>query len=299
MGGQPRRARMRIPIGLGLAALAMVVILITSGAIIIVELLGGTTARREGYATPQPGVAAGPEAWQLPQRSWPSLPAPDPASLLHTIQTNELNALAPVALVGCAAPATVTTEAEWQEAVRGQWACLHNSWLPTLQRLGWSTADVSIHFFAGPGSDSSCGYLEAPAFYCSVGKGSVHFGTRHFDMARTWELSVNEMVNHEYGHHLQSLSGITAAKNALPRETELERRAELQATCWSAAMTYRNDAVSFSDIDYGSWQERLETMEADSFHGSRESLMWWGTRGLYAEVLGDCNTWLVPGADVT
>lgn len=293
---RPRRAKARYPLALIGAVIVTLTIVGASFGIIAADLLGGDADGRP-QVRPTPSVAAPPGAgagqWQLPERRWEPLPLPDPSSPLYAAQVNGLNAQPPVALLRCSEPATVETRDEWEAAVRDQWYCVHRSWVPTFHRLGWSTVAPAVQFFVGAGDDSACGYLEAPAFYCSSGEGSVHFGARHFDMARTWNLSVHEMVNHEYGHHLQNLAGVTAAKLALPWSLESERRAELQATCWSAAMTYRNTSFPFAQEEYDGWLQRLETMEADGVHGSRESLVHWGTRGLYAVTMNDCNTWVV------
>ncbi|WP_182765412.1 neutral zinc metallopeptidase [Tessaracoccus sp. MC1756] len=297
---RPRRARPRFRLG-PTTLIAVVTTLVLSLALVIFGMNlkrapDTGPAPAEGEPVPAPG--AGPGEWDLPEQTWEPLPGPDPLSPLYDAQVTTLNALAPATLEHCATPKTVRDEAEWEAAVRDQWFCVHRSWVPTFQQLGWLTTAPGVQFFAGEGDDSACGYLEAPAFYCSAGGGSVHFGARHFDMARTWDLSVNEMVNHEYGHHLQSLAGITRAKTALANTPVLERRAELQATCWSAAMTRHNSAFSFGQEQYESWMERLETMRADGVHGSRESLLYWGTRGLYAATMNDCNTWAVPDDQV-
>lgn len=298
---RPRRARPRHSLSSVIAAITIAVIVVASLGVIGVRLFLDEGITSPG--TPPSGTVAEPGAgageWQLPERRWEPLPLPEPTSLFYRAQVNGLNAQHPPQLSRCSVPGTVGTLAEWEAAVRDQWFCVHRSWTPTFQRLGWPTTMPEVRFFAGEGDDSACGYLEAPAFYCSDGDGSVHFGTRHFDMARTWDLSVNEMVNHEYAHHLQNLAGITAAKVAQPWSLEAERRAELQATCWSATMTINNDAFRFGEQHYDGWLERLHTMRADGVHGSLESLVHWGTRGLYAETMNDCNTWGVPESHVT
>ena len=205
----------------------------------------------------------------------------------------------PPILSACPAVQTVSTEAQYQGLVRQQWHCVHLAWLPIFESRGFSVVEPSVAFYPGTGDSSECGYLEAPAFYCSAGAGSVHFGVGHMEMAMDWDLSINEMVNHEYAHHVQSLAGITAAKLAMDQTDEIERRAELQATCWSASMTRGSEIVEFGPDDWDSWQQRLETMTIDGIHGSRESILYWGTRGLYAQTLGDCNTWAVDGEGVS
>ncbi|GAA4904682.1 neutral zinc metallopeptidase [Tessaracoccus lubricantis] len=293
---RPRRAKRRFPRGLVLGAAAILLVAVLSFGLIGHRLLSPPQGPTHdgGVAAPEPGAGE----WELPERRWEEIPEPDPSSPFHEAQVTPLDALPPVTLERCAQPQTVDSVTAWESAVRDQWYCVHRSWAPILQRLGWPTAAPRVHFFSGEGDDSECGYLEAPAFYCSAGGGSVHFGARHFDMARTWDLSINEMVNHEYGHHLQSLAGITRAKTAMADAPSTERRAELQATCWSAAMTRHNEAIGFGQEQYDSWVARLETMRADGVHGSRESLLYWGTRGLYAATMNDCNTWAVAEGEV-
>lgn len=253
-----------------------------------------TPVSATGSPTVLASPAQGPDEWRLPARSWTPLPAADPASPLFGAQSTPLDDVAPVVLTGCPEPVTTATEEAWRRAVTAQWDCVHAAWVPEFAELGWPSAAPAVEFFHGDGADSECGYLEAPAFYCASGAGRVYFGAGHYSMATTWDLSVNEMVNHEYSHHLQNLSGVTATKLRAEHSAELERRAELQATCWSAMMTFHNRAVAFNERDLASWMERLDTMLVDGVHGSRESILYWGTRGLYAETLGDCNTWLAP-----
>ncbi len=251
---------------------------------------------RPSSPLPEPG----PKQWQLPERTWepiPSLVTSD--ELWAQVQGAELLDETPAILTGCPAPQTITTQQAYRALVLEQWHCVHLAWTPMFERLGWSTVEPPIQFYDGVGSTSECGYLEAPAFYCSAGKGMVLFGAGHMEMAQDWDLSINEMVNHEYGHHLQSLAGITDAKLQLEQTDEIERRAELQATCWSAAMTHNNRDVAFDGDDWDSWQPRLGTMTLDGIHGSRESLLHWGTRGLYATTLEDCNTWAVDAGEVS
>lgn len=237
---------------------------------------------------------SGGRGWTLPARTWEPLPTLEPSDQYwNHLQTADIYGQSPATLIGCLEPATVQTEDDYRAAVRAQWDCVHAAWVPVYEAMGWSTVEPAVEFYPGKGSKSECGYLEAPAFYCSAGDGTVYFGGDHLVMAQKWDLSVNEMVNHEYGHHIQSLAGLTSAKQQVVGTEDIERRSELQATCWSAMMTYHNSSIDFDQDDYDSWQARLETMLVDGVHGSRESLLYWGTRGLYAETLGDCNTWAV------
>ncbi len=249
-------------------------------------------------ASPDPDP--GSSTWELPVREWTPIPPLNTSDELWTqLQGITLLGETPAVLTGCPAPQTVDTDEGYKELVLQQWHCVHLAWTPMFEKLGWSTVEPPVEFYPGTGSGSECGYLEAPAFYCSAGIGAVYFGAGHMEMVKQWDLSVNEMVNHEYGHHLQSLAGITEAKLQLEQTNEIERRAELQATCWSAAMTFNNQDVGFDESHWDSWQQRLETMTIDGIHGSRESILYWGTRGLYATTMQDCNTWAVEADEVS
>lgn len=239
-------------------------------------------------------------AWQLPPNPWGSLPSADPLpSQLAELASNPINDVRVVSLGSdCPGPEAPREYGRYQELVTQQWECLQNAFHPVLASAGASTDEAAVEFFSGTGADSECGRIEAPAFYCSAGDGTVYFGTEHFRMAQEWDLSINEMVNHEYGHHLQHVFGITAGKAAAEGE-DLDRRMELQAICWSAGLTYQNRAVGFDATDYQGWQERLDAMVASDIHGARGSLEEWGMRGLWASNLGDCNTWAAPADRVS
>ncbi len=219
---------------------------------------------------------------------------PANGSLDAALQSNPLYALPAPTLRGCPAQTTLHDQKQWRKVVRQQWKCVHEAWVPIYEEMGWSTKMPEVMFYPGVGSKSDCGYFEAPAFYCAAKGGSVFFGGQHLEMAQQWNLSVNEMVNHEYSHHIQALAGISQAwsreKNA---DDSLIRRSELQAVCWSGMMTVRNDAVKFGPDDAESWGKRLRTMRESEQHGTRASLVDWGTRGLRAQTIGDCNTWTV------
>ncbi len=296
--------------GVGLVALAIVI----AAAVIAVGLVlpGGARPVAGTAATPTPGAvvtdppspaptpstsasaSTEPPATQgpsgLPSSTFRPLPTPD-GSLPPALQASPLYALPAPQLHGCPAPARPSSEQQWRDAVRAQWRCVHEAWTPVYEQLGVSTEPPPVYFYPGKGSKSDCGYFEAPAFYCAARGGSVYFGGEHLAIARDWDLAINEMVNHEYSHHVQSVTGISGAWGELGHKPSLVRRSELQAVCWSAMMTALNDAVDFDAAAYASWDRRLETMRESEEHGRRASLTAWGRRGLHARTIGDCNTW--------
>lgn len=296
-GSRPRRGIEPSP-ARGRDALIAIALAVAAVVVVLAQLRPADQPVVAPAPTPTLSPSASAEPWRLPAVDWEPLPEPDPASPLFAAQSAAINEVAPPSLTGCPEPRVVEDADEWRAAVEGQWRCAHAAWRPVLAEFRLSTLEPVVHFFAGDGTDSDCGHVDAPAFYCAVGSGSVYFGDGHLSQARTWDLAVNEMVNHEYGHHLQALFGITANRLVAPGGLQLERRSELQAMCWSAAMTRGNDAVTFDEAAYDGWVARLDRMREDATHGTQVSLRYWGTRGLYAETMGDCNTWVVGAAQV-
>lgn len=260
----------------------------------------GTSAVGTASPSSRPTASATPSKSNR-TASVPSMEPLPPAdgSLDAALQSNPLYALHPPELSHCPKQTTLRDEKGWRKVVRQQWKCVHEAWVPIFEKMGWSTKMPEVMFYPGVGSKSDCGYFEAPAFYCAAKGGSVYFGGAHLEMAEQWDLSVNEMVNHEYGHHVQALAGISRAWAAKSEaDDSLIRRSELQAVCWSGMMTVRNDAVEFGADDVKSWGKRLRTMQESEQHGTRASLVNWGTRGLQAQTIGDCNTWTVDAERV-
>lgn len=250
--------------------------------------------------SPRPTASATPSkgSRRAPVKSVKPLPPAD-GSLDAALQSNPLYALPAPDLQHCPRQTTLTDEKEWRKVVRQQWKCVHEAWVPIFEEMGWSTTMPEVMFYPGVGSKSDCGYFEAPAFYCAANGGSVFFGGEHLQMAEEWDLSINEMVNHEYSHHVQALAGISKAwADEKDTDHNLVRRSELQAVCWSGMMTVHNDAVEFGADDVDSWGKRLRTMQESEQHGTRASLVDWGTRGLQATTIGDCNTWTVDAERV-
>lgn len=233
--------------------------------------------------------------WELPPWSWDELPvlADGADADWNALQSPKLAGLEPPVLTGCTAPAVVTNERSYERAVREQWRCVHEAWLPILKTLGLPEGAPLVRFYSGVSGRSPCGKVEAPAFYCPLGEGTAHFGGDALEVAMYWDLMVNDTVHHEYAHHIQSLVGIMNAAESVAYTTDIDRRLELQATCWASAMTIQDEAVEFDDDRWDGWITNLDESIPDEEHGTLESLRYWGTRGLYASTFGDCNTWSV------
>lgn len=111
------------------------------------------------------------------------------------------------------------------------------------------------------------------------------------------------LMAHEFGHHLQAVSGIWV--DAVLRHDAGRiggPRLELQAMCLSAAMTGRGDSpVRIPDAEI---QRQIRGMNGwaehwTATHGSAEARERWAQAGLTGgTVYASCNTWSAPPDEV-
>jgi predicted metalloprotease len=122
------------------------------------------------------------------------------------------------------------------------------------------------------------------------------------------------ILAHEYGHHVQNLTGISEAYGNLRYDAgadsaaglELSRRMELQAQCFSG-MFLGSASVSGGSVDKNLYNEAWNAQDrGDDYarngkrdHGSaRHNTSWW-QHGATANRNQQCNTWLSPSGDVS
>lgn len=249
-----------------------------------------------------------PEAAGAP-RSAPEPGQPQPKPVLET-DTNPLLAegigLGPVT---CTLP-TVNRDPEQLRAYyQAAIGCLDEAWRPVLERVNEPFTSPKLEIKAGR---SLCGEApsaeEATAYYCSGGKMIFMPTDRLLDQAGTSQAAHLAVLAHEYGHHVQALSGILIAayekgeryeKNS-PEKLELTRRAELQANCFSgmfiASVTGRG---SVSTKLGRSAADSFKDTVADNTHGTVKHQVRWGKAGFDNNKTAACNTWTAAPDEVS
>ncbi|HEY3470510.1 MAG TPA: neutral zinc metallopeptidase [Amycolatopsis sp.] len=122
------------------------------------------------------------------------------------------------------------------------------------------------------------------------------------------------ILAHEYGHHVQNLSGITEAYGDQRYDAgadsaaglELSRRMELEAQCFSG-MFLGSASVSGGSVDKNIYNEAWNAQDrGDDYarngkrdHGSaRHNISWW-QHGATKNRNQQCNTWLAASSDVS
>jgi predicted metalloprotease len=120
--------------------------------------------------------------------------------------------------------------------------------------------------------------------------------------AMAWlRMEMADTVAHEYGHHVQNLSGILDASWKLQYETsgdaalQVSRRREIQATCFGNVFlgvnksSYPITGALRTQLSY------LHSHQGDEYgsqpdHGSRQIIPYWANRGYNSHNPATCNT---------
>jgi uncharacterized protein len=193
--------------------------------------------------------------------------------------------------------------------------CLEATWVPVLQRAGLPYIPPGLEVPAGSSVQSPCTGNEGrsfAAFYCPRNHTIyMPFGTLQTDMYGAHPGVYLAVLAHEFGHHVQSVSGIWEAywdaRYDAGADTaaglELSRRAELQAQCFSGmflAATYPRGSVDKNILQEARTSEDRGDHNAGEprDHGSDQHYISWWEQGAQRNRTYACNTWMASSADV-
>lgn len=211
--------------------------------------------------------------------------------------------------ITCQLPALGRSTEQLRAYYQGVIACLDNAWRPLLEQANEPFSTPKLELEA---ARSFCGDApseeEATAYYCSGDKIIFMPKDRLLEQAGLSQAAHLAVLAHEYGHHVQALSGILTAAydkgegfdKLSPEKLELTRRAELQANCFSGMFIA-------SVAGRGSVSTKLARAAVDSFrdtigddtHGSVRHQVHWGKVGFDRNNAAACNTWLAPATEVS
>ena len=141
---------------------------------------------------------------------------------------------------------------------------LNQTWAPEFQRAGIAFKQPFLDLYTGGGVRSGCGAAPAAAgpFYCPADQG-IYINTTFFDtleqrMGAGGDFARLYVMAHEYGHHIQNLTGLagqirSAQQRASRGEAnQLQVRMELQADCYAGVWAGRNrNLIEAGDIEEG------------------------------------------------
>ena len=280
------------------------IVLIGVFSLIVLSVLGlggisqlETSRRIEGRAVAAP-VAPGAQSTEAQ--------APRPRAV-HRLADHPLLA-APVRLpaVTCALPGFGMSDAELSAYYRAGVVCLDQAWRPALEQANLPfdppSLDTSPDLAGGP-CGSAPAESEAVAYYCGRNR-TIYMPTRRLRDNGGGERPGTHLATlaHEYGHHVQALSGmlraadskIVSAGEETPAGLEMSRRIELQANCFAGMFL----VAASGSIGAGLAQEATEDFQyaveeapEKNAHGSPDNQAEWASAGFTAGVTSSCNTY--------
>jgi predicted metalloprotease len=197
--------------------------------------------------------------------------------------------------------------------------CLEAAWIPALQRANLPYARPNLSFPTGKTWSSACGtttQAEAPAFYCSSDSTLyMPFSGLHTDSYGAHPGVYLAMFAHEFGHHVQALSGSLRAAHQQEYDAgpdsasglETSRRVELQATCFGG-MWFAGAWNGKGSIDDNIVREMINdgynrgdeySSDGRRDHGQKKNVGAWQEQGYTKNRTFQCNTYLAPASAVS
>ena len=190
---------------------------------------------------------------------------------------------------------------------------LNETWEPIFAKANIAFKRPTLHFYQG-GTHSGCGAASSAMgpFYCPSDQG-IYLDTSFYDtmdrqMGAGGDFARYYVVAHEYGHHIQYLTGVAeqvrSAQQQNPREANgLQVRMELQADCYAGVWAAKHrDKIEPGDLEEGMTaanaigddtlqQQAGQSVSPESFtHGSSAQRVEWLRRGLQTGNDEACDT---------
>jgi hypothetical protein len=209
---------------------------------------------------------------------------------------------------------TLRPESETDEFIAYVVSDIQDFWAATFSAAGRDYPETKLVLFDGSTS-SACGPASSATgpFYCPADQ-KVYLDLGFFDElesrfgARGGDFAMAYVIAHEFGHHVQTVLGVSEAvqKEAAAdpsRRNALSVRQELQADCLAGMWAHSAQ----SDLEAGDIEEALDAasavgddriqratsgrIDAESWtHGSAEQRTAWFTNGYRSGTVGDCDT---------
>ncbi|MDF2822650.1 MAG: hypothetical protein K0R68_58 [Mycobacterium sp.] len=190
--------------------------------------------------------------------------------------------------------------------------CVERAWQPLFERVRMEYDAPKVMVPAGTTATSPCGTTstaEAAAFYCPVNE-TIYMPIAGLPEAWTEGRPLNylSVFAHEFGHHVQGLTGVLDEAYSRERRVgrdspaglEISRRTELQVQCFAGMFVEsivdsggpftRPDIDSVRRFEYGSGT-------GSPTHGTAANVEGWWVRGIRNQI-ADCNTWSASSAEV-
>ncbi|MDN3480446.1 neutral zinc metallopeptidase [Arthrobacter sp. APC 3897] len=206
---------------------------------------------------------------------------------------------------------------------------LDSYWGPALAAEGMAYTEPGVVLFSGR-TDTGCGSATSAVgpFYCPADE-QTYYDTAFFDElvarygASGGPLAQEYVVAHEFGHHIQNLTGVLGASASDPRGADSAAvRTELQADCYAGLWAGNAASVPapgstepfLAELTAADVQDalsaaaaigddRIQSMAAGQVnpeswtHGSGDQRQAWFMQGYDGGTIASCNTFSAPDLD--
>jgi predicted metalloprotease len=186
--------------------------------------------------------------------------------------------------------------------------CLDAAWKPVVTGINMSFEPTKLTMDDSAGSCRTRDDSAPVAFYCGADN-ELHMPVQSvLDGTDGIPAVVLGVLAHEYGHHVQDMSGILLAESRREKTAgrgteagmELSRRLELQANCFAGmflASVAGRGSITRSMAADGAAAFADGGGEKD--HGTASNQGRWAQIGYQQNKTAACNTWAAPQGDVS
>jgi hypothetical protein len=217
--------------------------------------------------------------------------------------------------LACDLPRFGTSDAQLAAYYTAGVLCLDAAWGPVLKAANLPFEPPALD--ASPQlSDGPCGVApdsgEAVAYYCGRNR-MIYMPTQRLRENGGGDRPATHLATlaHEYGHHVQAMTGILRAADSkivnagekTPAGLEMSRRIELQANCFAGMFlssaagkgSISKDLANRAEEDF---QYAMEEPADKNAHGSPANQGTWALSGFETNSTGSCNTYAAPAEAV-
>lgn len=193
----------------------------------------------------------------------------DPAQMLGTMdQIQQSGGSSQQAPAGTDAASSCAAYGDYGRESCSALASLNETWQPVFQQAGVAFEQPTLNFYR-QGTRSGCGAAQSAMgpFYCPADQG-IYLDTTFFDqmaqqMGAGGDFARVYVMAHEYGHHIQQLTGVADAvrqqqQSNPPQANQWQVRMELQADCYAGAWAGKNRTL----IEPGDFEEGMTAASA-------------------------------------
>ena len=185
----------------------------------------------------------------------------DPAQMLGSMESAQQGSTPQIE--GVQDEQALCTQNEYATEACNALANLNQTWAPVFQQAGIPFRQPTLHFIAGGGVNTGCGAASSAMgpFYCPADE-TIYIDTAFYDqlerqMGAGGDFARYYVIAHEYGHHIQHLTGIAGQIRSFQQSSPSQANQaqvlmELQADCYAGAWAGKNrNAIEPGDFEEG------------------------------------------------